>query len=609
MSASAKRIRQLLSWLGDRDRQLQLALDAAELGTWNWDPATNELVWSERCRTLLGVSADEPATVDNFLRLVHADDRAAVGQAIETALQDRNSYSIEYRIVRPDGETRWLHSLGRVHQTDPQGRSVGMSGIVRDVTAAHRAAEAALRQKQYLAQLLEAAPAGVAKLDRDLRILAANALFRESLRLGTTDLVGQSLHELLPGLPAAWRERFEQGLGGVPLRFAEECLPRADGSSDWIKGQVVPWYDDHAAIGGIVLMFEVLTQQRHAQAQLRRQDEQQRLDQRYRLLVDRLPLGIMLSDRDGIVTYLNPAWQALASPDHEQALGLHQAEVVHPQDRARIRAGWQRLAQEPYADLEFRLRPQGTVERWVHGVSTALRDVNGDILGYAHACIDVSRRRLERDATGQRHDQVLGLAHRLLRLRQAERLDLAGLLQRDILGELTALPAGESSLAVTIERLRRIVYELNPPGIEELGFAGALEHFLVDQAEQAGFEFELAVPETPMLAPPKALAVIYSVAQEAIVNVARHARATRVHLVVSVGDGKLQLQVRDNGVGISAGAWPRPQCYGLLAASERLAELGGTLHAAGAPGQGTIVEATIPLTMPQPSLHIGESLT
>ncbi len=604
MSASAKRIRQLLSWLGDRDRQLQLALDAAELGTWNWDLATNEVVWSERCRSLLGVSADEPATVDNFLRLVHPSDRAAVDQAIETALRERDSYSIEYRIISPDGQTRWLHSLGRTHQTEPQGRSGGMSGIVRDVTAAHCAAESALRQKQFLAQLLEAAPAGVAKLDRDMRIVAANALFRECLRLDAAELTGQSLHELLPGMPAAWRERFQNGLAGAPQLFAEECLPHGDGSSDWIKGQVVPWYDDHAAIGGIVLMFEVLTQQRQTEAQLRRQDEQQRLDQRYRLLVDKLPLGIMLADCDGIVNYLNPAWQGLAAPGHEQALGLDQAEVIHPQDRARVRAAWLRMAQEPSSDLEFRLRPHGTNERWVHCLSTALRDVNGDILGYAHACIDISSSRHERAASEQRHHQVLGLAHRLQRLRAAERLDLAGLLQRDILNELNALPDGERTLAVTIERLRRIVYELNPPGIEELGFAGALEHFLAGQAEQAGFEFELAVPEAPMLAQPRVLAVIYSVAQEAIANVTRHARATRVQIAVKVESSKLQLLVRDNGIGISEGAWPRPQCYGLLAASERLAEMGGTLRTSGSPGQGTTVEATIPLTSLQS--RIGE---
>jgi PAS domain S-box-containing protein len=491
MTASARHIRQLLSWLGDRDRQLQLALDAAELGTWNWDPTTNELAWSDRCRTLIGVSADEPPRVDTFLRLVHPDDRAAVEKAIESTLQNGDSYSIEYRLVMPDGEIRWLHSLGRVHQTGMQPKSFGMSGIIRDVTLARRASEAALRHQQY-------------------------------------------------------------------------------------------------------------------EAQLRRQDAQHRIDQRYRLLVETLPLGIMLSDREGIVTYLNMAWQALASSEHEQAVGLAQAEVIHPQDRARVRAAWQRLGQEASADLEFRLQARKADECWVHCLSTVLRDVNGVMLGYAHACIDVSSRRRERDATEQRHLQVLGLAHRLQRLRLAERLDLAGLLQREILNELTALPDTRLTLANTIERLRRIVYELNPPGIEELGFAGALERFLTDQAERSGFEFELTMPEAPTLAPPRSLAVMYGVAQEAIENISRHARATRVQLAVHLKGGNLQLEVRDNGVGISERAWPRPKCYGLLAASERLAELGGTLRTSGVPGQGTIVEAEIPLSPPPGRLHIEE---
>ncbi|MDE2252418.1 MAG: PAS domain-containing protein, partial [Gammaproteobacteria bacterium] len=393
MSVSAKRIRQLLSWLGDRDRQLQLALDAAELGTWNWDPATNELVWSERCRSLLGVAADAPATVENFLQLVHPEDRAAVGQAIETALQVRDSYSIEYRIVRPDGQMRWLHSLGRAHQTDPRGNAFGMSGIVRDVTAAHRATESAQRQEQYLAQLLGAAPVCVAKLDRELRVIAANAPFRENLRLGAAELAGRRLHELLPELPGTWRGRLRLGLAGQAVRFGEECLPRADGSLDWLKGQIVPWLDEHGAVGGIVLMFDVLTSQRRAEAQLRRQDEQQRLDQRYRLLVERLPLGVMLTDQDGAVSYFNPAWRALAAPGQADIMGLDQAEVVHPQDRARVRAGWQRLAQDPSTELEFRLHPRGTEERWVRCVSSALRDVNGVILGHAHACIDITSHR------------------------------------------------------------------------------------------------------------------------------------------------------------------------------------------------------------------------
>lgn len=502
MSASARRIRQLLSWLGDRDRQLQLALDAADLGVWNWDPSTNELAWSDRCRTLIGVSADVPPSVDIFLKRVHQDDRAAVERAIESALRNGDSYSIEYRIVMPGGEIRWLHSLGRVHQTDVRSRSFGMSGIVRDVTIAHRASESAQRQEQYLEQL-------------------------------------------------------------------------------------------------------------------RRQDAQQRIDQRYRLLVESLPLGIMLADADGRVTYVNAAWGAMAAgaANSGHVVGCEQIALVHAQDRARVLPTWRMLLQQSPAALEFRLQWAGAEPRWVHCLSTSLRDASGILLGFAHAAVDISSQRQQRAATEMRHDQVLALAHRLRRLRESERLDLAGLLQREIVHALGRLQDGLVSvdaadtlndaraaaaefmplIGATTEQLRRILHELNPPGIEELGFAGALERFLGDTAEQAGFEYELSTPETPMLAQPRILHALYGVAQEAIVNVSRHAAATRVHVSLKIEQGAARLQVRDNGVGIREDAWHRPNCHGLHAAKARLAELGGSLQAAGTPGHGTLVEAVVPL--------------
>lgn len=501
MTASARRIRQLLSWLGDRDRQLQLALDAAELGFWNWDPSTNELAWSDRTRTLIGVSPDEPPSVETFLKLVHREDRPAVERAIDSALRNGDSYSIEYRIVMPDGEIRWLHSLGRVHQTGVQ-RSYGMSGIVRDVTLAHRAEESAQRQEHFLEQL-------------------------------------------------------------------------------------------------------------------RRQDAQQRVDQRYRLLVEALPIGIALADVDGRITYVNAAWGALAAGvvNSDNVVGLEQISLVHGQDRASVLPAWRALSQQSPQSIEFRLYSTGAEARWVRCLSTALRDAHGTLLGFAHAAVDVSSQRQQRAATELRHDQVLALAHRLQRLRESERLDLAGLLQREVvramgrfqdgLAAIDAAPTLDDARAsaagimpligATTEQLRRIVYELNPPGIEELGFAGALERFLGDQAEQAGFEYELSMPETPMLAQPRILHALYGVAQEAIVNVSRHANATRVHVGLKIERDVARLQVRDNGVGLRENAWPTPQCQGLLAAKERLAELGGSLMAAGTPGQGTLVEAVVPL--------------
>jgi signal transduction histidine kinase len=208
---------------------------------------------------------------------------------------------------------------------------------------------------------------------------------------------------------------------------------------------------------------------------------------------------------------------------------------------------------------------------------------------------------------------VLALAHRLQRLRESERLDLAGLLQREIVHALGRLEDGLVAvdaagtlddaraaaaaiaplLGATTEQMRRILHELNPPGIEELGFAGALERFLGDAAEQAGFEYELSMPETPMLAQPRILHALYGVAQEAIANIARHAGASRVHVSLKIEQGAARLQVLDNGVGMPEDAWHRPHCHGLEAARARLAEIDGSLTAVGTPGQGTLVEAVV----------------
>ena len=269
MSAPHRHIQKLLGWLGDRERQHQLALEAADLGTWNWDPSTNDLVWSERCRSLIGASPDEPADLDTFIAKIHPDDRDVVRRAIETGLKSTGIYSVEYRVVLPSGEIRWLHSLGRAHFTNEHDQTLGMSGIVRDVTQAHFAAETVARQQQYLEQLLEAAPTGVAKLDRELRFVAVNSLFLQSLRIAQPTVIGLSLDAVLPDMPAHWRDEYRRCLAGTPERSDGEAFPRADGTSDWTNRRMLPWYDERNEIGGIVLIMDVVTQQRRLEDQER----------------------------------------------------------------------------------------------------------------------------------------------------------------------------------------------------------------------------------------------------------------------------------------------------------------------------------------------------
>lgn len=154
--------------LADSEERLRLAIEATGLGLFDSDLPTGELRWSPRTRLIFGLPADRSVTVDGFLAMVHPDDRDRTREAIERA-QDpavADPYDIEYRCVRPDGTTRWVHAQGRAIFAG-QGaarRAVRFIGTAQDITErkdaevqfheAKEAAETANRAKdRFLAVL------------------------------------------------------------------------------------------------------------------------------------------------------------------------------------------------------------------------------------------------------------------------------------------------------------------------------------------------------------------------------------------------------------------------------------------------------------------------
>jgi PAS domain S-box-containing protein len=732
------RIRQLLGWLGDREHQLQMAVEAAELGLWHWNPATGELVWSDRCRALLGVAADAPASFETFQSLIHPDDCARVASAIDAATQNRTAYSVEYRIVLADDTIRWLHSLGRARYVATRDTPASMSGVVRDVTANHRASEAWSAQRHYLQQLMQAAPMGVAKLDLQLRFLSVNKVFAEGLRLDGHALTGRHLYEVLPEIPASWRAEFERGLAGTGMRAEVEPFARADGSIDWVARQVHPWHDERNEIGGILLVTDISTQRRHiesreqlwanafthnahgmaiidplnfslrcanaayagllgrmpgqlsgaslaalypepvcaelraamaraeamgrdsvaivhrhqdgtliptqldlvavrdthsavpcliatvtdlrehlrAQAQLRQQQDLWVDDRRFRLLADSAPLAIALSDPQGILTYANPAWLALTAVPLGQALDRDWCEFVHPDDRERVQSACSRLRHGASPALEFRYRRPGGEVRWVQAHCAPLRDAAGQALGHMRASVDITDSLQERAATDRVHSQARALAQRLQQLRDVERNEIAGSLQEGVFKGLARLSSGlrelsqpgvaESQLrqapqeladlaTATLDSLRRIVSELTPPGVGELGFEAAMERLVNEQSGRAGRQIVLSLPDKPLEVHQWTLCVLHEVAREAIANAVQHARAARIEVQVELRGDTVRMRVRDDGQGMRDKDRSKPGCFGLLAAAERLAQIGGTLRVVSVRAEGTTIEASAPL--------------
>ena len=166
-------------------REQQMLSEAqriAHLGSWGWNISTNELSWSDEVYRILGLKPQEcGATYDTFLASVHADDRESVDEAVNRALTDSGAgYSMEHRVVRPDGSHRIVHGRGDV-TFDSTGRPVRMIGTLHDITE-QKVAELGLRD----------ALAEVERL-RD-QLLAENVYLKEEIRLahGFDEIVGRS---------------------------------------------------------------------------------------------------------------------------------------------------------------------------------------------------------------------------------------------------------------------------------------------------------------------------------------------------------------------------------------------------------------------------------
>jgi signal transduction histidine kinase len=148
-------------------------------------------------------------------------------------------------------------------------------------------------------------------------------------------------------------------------------------------------------------------------------------------------------------------------------------------------------------------------------------------------------------------------------------------------------------------RLRRLLFELRPPALDEAGLAAALELFLTDSFNHDGFDWR--VDNRLVTEPnPEVRAILYRVALEALTNVSKHARASVVEVELERRGAGVAVRIRDNGDGFNLpdpDAPPEPGHFGLVSMRERAEAAGGRFALASTPGHGT----TVDFWMPEPN--------
>lgn len=162
-SLHVKALRQQTEQAQLREAQLRMALDAARMGTWDWDVLTNQITWSDNLEVLFGL---EPGSFEStyaaFIECVHPEDRNFISRSVIQAIRQEAEYDIEYRFVTRDGSLRWAASKGVVFR-DSSGMAQRMSGVTIDITKRKQAEERLelyANQQALVAELSQSALAG-----------------------------------------------------------------------------------------------------------------------------------------------------------------------------------------------------------------------------------------------------------------------------------------------------------------------------------------------------------------------------------------------------------------------------------------------------------------
>lgn len=400
-------------------RSLDQVLRIASVGAWEWLPLTDEIHWSEAMQRIWGfdpASHDLGVLPDHFAALsaqIHPEDRAAWTENVRACLEEGHEHAIELRIVRPNGEIRWVQVRGNAER-DAAGQVIRLLGVATDVTDRVRAEQLTERFFSVALHLLLIA-------DADGTIRRVNPAWVDLLGWGSEELIGTSFLDLVhPDDLEATRAEAARLASGRNTNGFENRYRTCDGSY-----RVLTWSAAADPTQGMLYaVAHDVTERRRIEHELRASEG--RLQEAERIArIGSWHLDVQ-SDR---LLWSNEVFR-LFGVEPGVFAGSYQAflDAVHPDDRDRVDQSYQAsLANQTAYEATHRIRLANGDVRWLHERAESRFGPDGRPVRSIGTVRDVTESR--------RHEEQISLVARrtqaLLELpRAAETLDETAFMQR-----------------------------------------------------------------------------------------------------------------------------------------------------------------------------------
>jgi PAS domain S-box-containing protein len=317
------------------------AQSIAHFGSWELDLCNledvnaNPLRWSDEMYRIAGFEPGKVAVSnDLFFSLVHPEDRERIEAAVAVALRDNTMYDITHRLLRPNGEQRWVHERGQIFFEAGSGRPVKLVGTMHDITEKKQAEEAAAASELRLQLILASVADGIHVLDRDGNIEFENSAATTMFGASVAAMKGRHAHDLVHHHRPDGREYpleecpiYQTLQDGRVREVHDELFFRADGSSFPVDYTCCPMLSPDGVVTGTVVSFRDISERKAS-------------EHRYQVAARELAkildssMDVICSiDGQGRFVRVNAASATVWGYSPEELLGSHYIDKVAPADR------------------------------------------------------------------------------------------------------------------------------------------------------------------------------------------------------------------------------------------------------------------------------------
>jgi PAS domain S-box-containing protein len=562
-------------------------------------------------QTVFGRSAEEFFNNPQLWYEVIIPEDKAIVDAGYPVLRSGKNLSHEFRIMRPDGQVRWIDA--KMNPTlDENGKLVRIDGIANDITQRKEIETDLLESEINFRRSISESPVGIRIVSVEGETIYANKAFLDIYEFDSLEefISTPAKNRYTPESYVQHLERKEKRTAGVEDLDYEISIVSRTVQIRHIKvsRKEVLWNGKNH----FQVINQDITKQRYGEEQLRKLS----------IAVEQSPDAICITDPEGIIEYVNPRTIGLTGYAIDELVGsktnIFSSGEKTKKEYAKL---WRTIKLGKVWNGELHNKKKNGELYWESTTISPIFNKDGQITHFLSIKEDITERKRAEIALSESEEQLRKFATHLQNVREEEKIALAreihddmgqilialkidmGLLKQNVIkinttaDSVEILPEFDNVIDLvdkTIKTARRIMNGLRPELLELYGFEGATKEYLREFEERhlIRCEYTSYIPNLE-LSQQQSLA-IFRILQESLSNIAKHAKASFANIQLSHEADLLTMEIVDNGIGFDKHYSHRQDSYGIIGMKERAVLLQGELDITSEVGKGTRVRVDMP---------------